>query len=335
MKNSNSIGMLRFSGKPGEKAIAMAYIAHMKGIEFYYFSPEDVNIDTKQINAKKLVNNKWINQVISYPKVIDNDTSSMKVESVWNSLSESCYMTTQILGGKVKTIKLLKENNIFPEILIPQRSIKEKKEFIEFVVKHKCVVLKPIRGNQGRNIYFIELEKEVLRINFEGNVSIIPAKQIENFYDENVRGKNFVIQKYISSKTKHGAPFDIRIHVQRDGTGKWNTSKIYARIGSGESLVANISAGGSMANAINFLKARYCENAIKPIKKLKEIAENLPTKFQKFYEKEIDSLGIDLGVDESGGVWLFEINSFPGSKYFEFERARVRIDYLDYLLKTN
>lgn len=326
--------MLRYSGKPGEKALAMAYVANVKGVGFYYFSPNDVIVSEKKIRAKKLINDRWVDEIIDYPCVIDNDTNSIRVVDVWNSLNNSCNMTTQILGGKLKTLNLLKDNNIFSEILIPQVVVRNYKDFISFLMKNKNVVLKPISGNQGRNIYFISILENIVNINFEGESRKIHTNELQDFYDSVVKGKNFIIQKFIKSQTAQGAPFDIRIHVQRNGLGEWETSKIYARISSGKKMTANLSGGGSMANAIQFLKALYGSKYTKPVNTLKKIANQLPELFQNFYVKEIDALGIDLGVDERGNVWLFEINSFPGSKYFEFERARVRIDYLIFLMNN-
>lgn len=327
-----SIGMMRSSGRPGEKARAMAYVAQCRNLKFYYFSPQDVDLKTQRINAKKLVEDKWVRVVIDYPQIIDNDTSSLRYKEQCDSLERIATFTTQILGGKLKTINLLKDNNIFTNIIIPYVQVKSKSDFILFLKDHHYSVLKPIRGNQGKNIFFIQVENNEVEINFDGKVKKFNVDKLDDFYDQNIKGHNFIIQKYIASKTNHGSPFDIRIHVQRDGGNKWNTTKIYARIGSSNAMTANISAGGSMALASSFIKSTFEHNAELIIQRLTDIAEKLPSEFQKFYSKNIDSLGIDLGVDREGNIWLFEINSFPGSKFFEFERALTRIDYLKYLL---
>ncbi|WP_218780109.1 YheC/YheD family protein, partial [Cellulomonas iranensis] len=54
-------------------------------------------------------------------------------------------------------------------------------------------------------------------------------------------------------------------------------------------------------------------------------------KFQHLYDKPIDAMGLDLGLDEGSQPWLFEVNSYPGTKFFEFDEALIRVGYLKHL----
>lgn len=325
-----NIGMLRTGSKPGYRALAMAYIGQHNGIEIYFFGIDDVNVETKKINAKKLVDNRWVDEIIDYPVIIDNDVAlSLRNKAIFDHLAKNSYLTTQVFGGKLKTLKLLSDNNIFSECLIPQVVIKSKHDFISFIHKYNSSVLKPIRGSQGNNIYFITIKDSSLYVNHEGNTKEVI--NLDKFYDDVIKGRNFLIQKYITSTTIQGSPFDIRVHVQRNADNKWQNTKTYIRVGTGERLTANISTGGAIANAVPFIKNTYGEKSKKVLNKINEIAKKLPDLFQQFYTKEIDALGIDLGVDKEGNVWIFEINSFPGTKFFYLEEAIIRIGYLKYL----
>lgn len=325
-----SVGLLRPGGRPDYQGLAMAYIGQHKGIEVYVFGIDDVDINSKKINARKLSDSLWVSEVIDYPLIIDNDnTKSMNNKLVFNDLSKNCYMTTQVLGGKLKTLKLLSDNNIFTECLIPQVIIKNRKDFVSFINLYEETVLKPIIGSQGKNIFFFTLKDNKIYINFEGKITELDS--LDKFYDSVIVGKNFIIQKYIKSTTLQGAPFDIRIHVQRDGNNEWRNTKTYVRIGTGEGMTANIATGGAIANVKPFIEKRYKKESLNVLKKINRVTKDLPNLFQQFYEKEIDSLGIDLGVDNNGNLWIFEINSFPGTKFFELEEAIIRVNYLKYL----
>lgn len=325
-----SIGMLRSSGLPATRAKAMSLIGKQYGVEIYFFNINDVNTSTKKIKAKKLINDIWCDEIIDYPLVIDNDNNfSLKNKENFNDLDKHCYLTTQLLGGKLKTLNILKDNNIFSKYLIPQEIIRNKSDFLSFVYNNKKSVLKPIKGSQGSNIYFIDSSTENIKINFEGKIN--NDVDLDSFYNEIIRGKNFIIQKYISSKTVNNAPFDIRIHVQRDGNNNWFNTKTYVRVGTNSGLTANIATGGGIANFRPFIISRYDKKSEDVFSKIKDITKNLPEMFQKFYSKDIDALGIDLGVDDDGNPWIFEINSFPGTKFFELEEANIRIKYLKYL----
>ncbi|EPF79741.1 YheC/YheD family protein [Acinetobacter rudis] len=328
--NIIKVGMLRSSGKPASRARAMSYVGQHTGVDIYFFSVDDVDIETRKINAKRFFNSSWVTEVIDYPLIIDNDNnSSMKNKNVINQLSEYCYLTTQVLGGKLKTLNLLRDNNIFRECLIPQEVIRNRDDFTSFLELYDYSVLKPIRGNQGKEIYFIKKNNNKFYVNFEGETKEIAS--LDNFYDQVIRGRNFIIQKYIESTTIHGAPFDIRVHVQRNGQNKWVNTKTYVRVGTSEGMTANIATGGGIANVISFIKSRYKEKANDVLRKLNELTNHLPTQFQQFYSQDIDALGIDLGGDADGNLWIFEINSFPGTQFFELDEAIIRIEYLKYL----
>ena len=332
MEHKNiSVGLLRSGGKPGNKSIAMSWVGKNIGVDVYFFSIDDVDVKNKKISALKLDGKKWINEIIDYPLVIDNDLGSMRNKEAYADLSENCYLLTQVLGGKLKTLNLLRDNNLFTEFLIPQCVIRKKNDFLNFLENHHRSVLKPVRGSQGAGIYFITVENDSVSINFEGTIRKIGKNELGVFYDEIIKGKNFIIQKYIQSTTVHGAPFDIRIHVQRDGNNEWDNTKTYVRVGTGEEMTANLATGGGVANIRPFIRRKYKDKANEVFEKLNKITKELPVAFQSFYKKDIDSLGIDLGADDDGNLWIFEINSFPGSKFFEFERAMVRMEYLKYL----
>jgi hypothetical protein len=49
-----SVGLLRPGGRPDYQGLAMAYIGQHKGIEVYVFGIDDVDINSKKINARKL-----------------------------------------------------------------------------------------------------------------------------------------------------------------------------------------------------------------------------------------------------------------------------------------
>ena len=55
-----------------------------------------------------------------------------------------------------------------------------------------------------------------------------------------------------------------------------------------------------------------------------------PRKFEALYDVDFDAFGIDFGLDKNGKLWLFEVNTSPGMKYFYTEDAELRAHYLKY-----
>jgi hypothetical protein len=114
----------------------------------------------------------------------------------------------------------------------------------------------------------------------------------------------------------------------RDGAAKWQTVRIYARIGTGSTIASNIGLGGAFANSTSFIENQYGDRAEAILRSLRELARDLPMRFQKLYpDRLIDALGFDLGIDEYGRPWLFEVNSYPGSQMFTLEASIVKVQF--------
>ncbi len=111
-----------------------------------------------------------------------------------------------------------------------------------------------------------------------------------------------------------GSPFDIRILMQKDGTGAWRRTKIYARVAAKGRLTSNLSRGGTgyyvgSLLAYPFGRARRRLRA-RSIWRRKTIVHAL----DEVFETPLGELGLDLGIDRKGRIWLIEVNAKPFRK---------------------
>lgn len=65
------------------------------------------------------------------------------------------------------------------------------------------------------------------------------------------------------------------------------------------------------------------ETAIQQLKLMKELAIEACSLVTQMSDGIIGELGVDIGVDEEGKLWIIEINSKP-SKNFEAESNKIR-----------
>lgn len=82
----NTVGMLRTSNKPRILARTVAYICQYNKINFFYFSPEDVDIRNKKINAQVFKHGKWVRKIVDYPDIVDNEP--MKISNKKISINQ-------------------------------------------------------------------------------------------------------------------------------------------------------------------------------------------------------------------------------------------------------
>src|SRR5699024_8291169 len=64
------VGMLKATNDDDKLATACAYVAHYENIQFYTFSPEDIDYNEMLLRGKFFENGKWISKIVEYPDVI-------------------------------------------------------------------------------------------------------------------------------------------------------------------------------------------------------------------------------------------------------------------------
>lgn len=327
-----SVGMLRTSNNPLILARSVAYVCDHYQINFFYFSPEDVDIDNRKINAQIFKNGEWIRQLVEFPTVVDNEPMKSCNKEIYAALKETAILTTNPIGGKNKVFKLLKKSQLFEDVLIPYVLVEEPDDVLIYLEKYNKILLKPVFSNQGRNITAIERNGETYKVINDDTVEDIDYKGLVKLIVQKFLNPDYICQPFIESKTKDGSPFDIRLHVRKNEKGKWQKVKIYPRIGMGKNITSNISQGGSIAPNIPFLKSNF-GNEWKEVKnKLEILCQSFPKRFESLYSYDLDALGIDLGIDLKGNIGLFEVNTYPGQQFFYLEDSEMRVAYYRYLL---
>jgi glutathione synthase/RimK-type ligase-like ATP-grasp enzyme len=322
------IGMMRVRGKPMSAARAAAHVAVMQGAELIYFNPDDVNFTNQSVSGWKYVRHMWVRVQDRLPDVVINDLPSRRHHDVWRQLSARVPFTSPPIGDKLGIWRRMSEAKFYRELQIPTEILTSFEHLLAILSDHHKVVVKPQNGSKGRDVWFIGQEGKGFTVNDGVGWHEFSRSDLLAFYEQKLDRRYFLAQRYIESKTKFGLPFDIRIHVRRNYRAKWEIVNIYPRIGSGKGIAANWSAGGSMGQLTEVLHQKYGEKAEGIHNLLKELGDSMPRRFQRLYDDRIiDALGIDLGLDESGRPWLFEVNSVPGAKLFSLEVAIYKVGY--------
>ena len=324
------IGMMRERGLPGEVATALALVAAARGAGLIFFRPGDVDLQRRRIAALQFNGDSWEAINSRFPDVIDNDDrcSMPLYRDIWRAVTENAPYTTRRLGGKLETTRRFLTDPVLAGLLIPQKQLEKVSELEDWLDQHRVLALKPVFGSQGRGIRRVERVAGGIMVtrSEEGTTEILPKD--EALLPRLCGAEPYLMQKFIHSALPGGSPFDIRLHIRRDGQARWQVVRIYSRIGQPGTIISNLSAGGSIGDVLPVLRNRYGDGAEAVLQNLQHLATDLPRRIQRLYPGFlIDALGLDLGLDEAGQPWLFEANSFPGAKYFETRDARPRIGF--------
>ena len=142
--------------------------------------------------------------------------------------------------------------------------------------------------------------------------------------------QKYLIQPFIECKTKTGLTYDFRLHVQKNGLGKWVIGLIYPRISGNHKLISNVSSGGYRGELNSFLQEQFDQEYYNVKRLLEQFALSFSAHFEELYNKPLDELGIDIGIDHEHKLWIYEVNWRPGSKHREFEVAKNLVKYAEY-----
>lgn len=329
---SVSIGMMR-PYPPGAVAVAMAHAALHQGAEFFFFNPQDVDVEDETIDGQFYEDCEWKRRRTPLPDVVENSPIMSVPPKVWEMLVRRARITTPPLGGKLNIDQRMRKAGLFPELLIPTSPLRSADDLVQQIDLHEQVIVKPVFGSGGRSVMYFTTHQDGYRGNFRGRNWKLSEKALRRFHANQLGAEPYLVQKFIRSVTRAGLPFDIRLHIRRDRRAHWHLVGGWARIGAGRTFTSNTATGGSYCRSLPFLQGRFgSERGAEIEASLTDMAYQFSSGFQALYDdRAIDALGLDIGLDETGKPWLFEVNNFPGAEGCEIEDAVPRIGYAIYL----
>lgn len=329
--------MLHYQKNPTKvkKAYPLAAVAKMEGIPFYYFTFNNVDFHTMKINGWEYNQGEWIQTVVDFPTVIINSCNpkTKNQYEILKKLKEYTLFTSYPVGNKLKVYKKVLHAKEFSNYLIPSTKLTNPAECISFLDEHSRAVIKPLKGNQGKQVIFIEKLNELpLYQLIDGQHSkTLNRKELESLIADLILKRKYLLQPFIVCKTKTGLTYDFRMHVQKNGRGSWEINLIYPRINGNGKLISNISSGGYRGDLEPFLILEFGDESKRIKSILEDFALSFSLHFDTLYEHSFDELGIDVGIDQQKRLWIFEVNWRPGCKHREFEVARRLIPYCIFL----
>jgi hypothetical protein len=327
----------------------MFYMAKQYNIELFMFHMTDINADSHTINGLFLDGDNEVRRITAYPHIADNlpewkqELALKKYPEEIKAISEHCLVFRQPMNREKSYIyETLYQDGKYKYLLIQTQQIREFADIEKYLGEYNNnAIIKPLLGSKGKMIHELWREDNDYYIKVNQQISKHNLATLEAYYMDNLdpartvspSTKNhgeYVIQPFIHSKTKHGNPFDIRIHARRGGDGKFHVH-YYPRIGDEKGIVSNISSGGYTMEINRFLKREFGERSDYVAEELVKIGSAFPDYFQGFYENEIQAMGLDVGIQNADGnitFHLFEVNlRYPAGNFFEPKVARLNLGY--------
>jgi len=334
------IGFMRNFRNPSYMSKLTAMLCKSQGIDLIYIRPFDVNIEKNKVKGKMFIDNTWINVETDIPPFIDispycfKEKNRKTIKYLRNKAFLSDNGNNRI--SKEKLQEKLQEDNEFAHLVIPTLKVGNDFTRVEdFLNKYSTIVMKPMSGERGKGIYVLKREeKNTYILGHQKEEKKLSYQGLTSFFEESIKHKRYILQKYITSRTIQADPFDCRVHVEKNGEGKWVSARNFIRIGIGQKVVSNVNQGGGLSDPEPFLKANFGSNWKEINDNLNKLAVTLPYKIEELRGTHIMSLGMDIGINSDGKLYLFEANSAPTTAPLKAEAAMLRVEYYKYILQN-
>lgn len=301
---------------------------------FYYaFSPRDINWVQETVLAHFIdERGNWVRKTVPLPDVVYNRLPSRRGEksSYINSIKQRFtkknipifnwsffekWDVYYLLQGDTEAFKHVPESYIDP-------SPAQIKEMLE---KHSFIYLKPTGGSLGKGIFRLTYHKKkgyFARFRGNGkNVLLRYAKfssLMRMISNRPGRLKNYVAQQGIRLVELDQCPIDFRFHLNKNAHNNWVVSGIGAKQAARGNITTHVRTGGKLMTPESALNRIFGESkAQEVLRRMKRVSIKLAESIERYYPHLIGELGFDLGIDQSGNIWMFEANSKPGRSIFK------------------
>ncbi|OIK12383.1 hypothetical protein BIV60_16435 [Bacillus sp. MUM 116] len=298
---------------------------------FYVFSDDEFSDQ-----GYYLEEGKWTPFKVPLPDVVYNRVHSRNREK--SSQFHSFRERLEQLKIPMFNDRFLSKWDVYEQLIqenllhsyIPDTKIFTKENLEEFTQKYEMVFIKPIHGSQGKNI--LRLIRDQNGFNLKTSINsisnkILTAESIEKMYKQlkKLQGNRiYIIQQGIHLMLNKNCPMDFRALCHKNLKNQWSVTSLIARISHEDEFVSNISRGGTIMKPHQALSENLeKEKAAEIILQMKKLSIETATTISTYSPGITGELGIDIGVDKEGKLWLIEVNSKP-SKNFDDGNRKIR-----------
>lgn len=298
-----------------------------QGIRVFVFSPRQVDFSSRMVKGFEYRNGAWQSDTFPLPALIYDRCFVGPAYRHYKPYVEKLQNDRNItflghgLSGKWQVHQMLSKSSQLAPFL-PPTEILTYGTLQETLEKYGAAIIKPMAGTHGIGVVRI---KEI-RDGYEAsgrNRDNQPFRRVlrtrdglKSFVSSFTAGRKFLVQPYLELHTSDGIPFDVRVLVQKNGQGKWEITGKAVRLGDKRSITSNLHGGGKAVSLAEFL-SKHFKPALKTRidQQITRLANDLPPFLEESHGRLVE-LGIDVGIDIAGNVWIIEVNSRPGRTVF-------------------
>jgi hypothetical protein len=216
--------------------------------------------------------------------------------------------------------KILKRDQALAKAL-PETTSFSEANLTKALESNRALILKPSVGSGGAGVIQVtHAENHSYQVH-TGKVKYYVTKaKLYPFLHGKIKGKPYLIQQRINLIRVFTRPCDFRVMVQRKSGSDWKVTGKLAKVAGHGYIVTNIQRSrGTVLPAETAL--HHTKLPTKILSKMDHIALTTAKRLNTAYPS-IRILGLDMGVDNEGHVWIIEANFRPALSLFKHLRDK-------------
>lgn len=198
---------------------------------------------------------------------------------------------------------------------LPETRLASVRNLAHMLNRFETVFVKPVFGSGGKGIASIRRWRGGYVVERVGHPRVRVSSLAGAIAALGGLNRRYLIQQGLKLNYLRGSTFDIRAIVQKNGEGKWQISGKAVRAGRRGNITSNLHTGGRAHSVPSVLQYCFPGRAAEIEGEIDNVAIRVAEVMNK-HAGPLCDLGLDMGVDIEGKVWLIEVNSKPGRKVF-------------------
>ncbi|MEB3100441.1 YheC/YheD family endospore coat-associated protein [Ferviditalea candida] len=303
-------------GRTGHERISL-YEENAKtfGLTPCYFRLSDLKIGSSSVRAYVSEGKSFKKKTVPVPRVIHNRAIffGSKRRNKVNTFVENGFLIFNQWNryGKLTIHRLLMKNPSL-QAHLPETAPATPDSLSDFLGKYSVVLLKPDNSSIGRGIIKIERIQNgwlaTYRNRYKKWRTLHFTDKIPCFLHKKMAARPYLVQQFLNLATYRNRPFDLRVAVQRNGTGNWQITGLAAKVARRNRFLTNVAQGGT-AHKLETVLQEYPH--LKP-NRIQTSIEDLSLQIAEHLSRHLPNLadlGLDIGLTPEGFPLFIECNN--------------------------
>lgn len=202
---------------------------------------------------------------------------------------------------------------------LPDTRPMEESTLWDLLGKYGKVILKPSSSWGGSGVIQVSSKgNDQYKVHAESRKRTLSGKA--NLYDyvKKKLSRNYIVQRRIPLARVNGRPFDLRVMAQRRKHSNWGVTGKLAKVAGKGYIVTNIARSkGTVIPVESAIQRSALKGSSQKalLSKIDTVALRAAKRLSQSYSG-IRTIGIDMGLDHRGKVWIIEANFAPATSLF-------------------